>query len=88
MKKVMFLFLAMFVGVALGGCQKGTVRADAIAGLVDDVSARHDKMLRGELDPKDLNGDGKVDGRDDEDRATYLRSAEILRRIIKEARAP
>lgn len=80
-------FLILPLLFVLAGCAKGMVRADAIAPGLELVADRHDRMLRGELDPKgDLNGDGKVDGQDDKDRETYLRTSALLRRTIQTAR--
>jgi len=84
-----FMMCLVAVMLSLGsvaGCSKGMISVDAVDGLTTDVCDRHDKILRGELDPKDLNGDGKVDEKDDAKRATYLRSTELLRKVLSEAR--
>jgi len=73
---ILFILALPFMGA---GCTKGMVRVEAIAGLVEDVSRRHDSMLKGELKPESIT---------DADRATWLRSTEILRGVVKEARAP
>jgi hypothetical protein len=69
--------LVIVVALLLAGCgSKGYIRADAIDGLVEKVTVRHDALLKGELDPKDISA---------EDKATFLRSAELLRQAVKEA---
>jgi len=69
---------ALFLGLILAGCgDKGYIRAEAIDGLVDKVSERHDAMLNGTLDPKSVSP---------EDKATYLRSTQILREAINAAK--
>lgn len=73
MKKLLCIAVLLIVAV---GCSKGTVRADAIDGLVDKIAERHDAMLNGTLDPKSVSP---------EDKATYLRSTQILKEILKEA---
>jgi len=78
LKKAMVLLVAILL-LGASGCSKGMIRADAIDGLVEDVCNRHDKILRGEI---------KLDQVSAEDKATYLRSTEILRRTVKEARSP
>lgn len=79
MSKAIFLILALGL---TGGCCKGSVKAGAIDDLVKQVSDRHDKLL--DRVP-DVNGDGKVDGTDDADKATYKRSSALLRQVVKEA---
>jgi len=73
MKKLM---LGAILLAALSGCCKGHISADAIDGLVRKVSDRHDAMLNGTLDPKSVSP---------EDKATYLRSTELLRQALREA---
>lgn len=85
MKKALFLVLVIFIPLGIAGCSQGMIRADGIDGLVEKVTGRHDKWAK---EVKDVNGDGKVDEVDDADRATYLRSSEILRRTVLEARSP
>lgn len=75
-KKAAAILLIVFVPVLLASCNKGMVRADAIQGLNSDVCDRHDRMIRGQLDPKTLS---------EADRATYLRSSELLRKALREA---
>lgn len=75
----MVLLVAIFIPLSIGGCSKGMIRADAVSPLTEDVTIRHDKLLRGELKPESIS---------DADKATYLRSSELLRKTIKEARAP
>lgn len=64
------------------GCSNGMIRADSIDGLVRKVSDRHDALVIGK---KDLNGDGTIDDKDAADRRTYLRSTELLRKLLDEA---
>ena len=71
------LLLAVLVGLVAGcGGGAGYIRAEAIAPAVELVTVRHDKMLRGEIDPAKLS---------EEDKATYLRSSELLRSVVAEA---
>lgn len=60
--------------LALGGCNKGMIRADAIDGLADDVTMRHDKLVKESTTISEA------------DKATYLRSSELLRKVIKTAK--
>lgn len=78
-KKALILFFVLGLPLADAGCSRGMIRADAIAGLTEDVCERHDKILKGEI---------KVETLSEEKKASYLRSTELLRRVIKEARAP
>lgn len=78
-KKASILLFALALPFGAVGCSQGMIRADGISGLVEKVTERHDKLLRGELKPDQIS---------EEDKATFLRSSEILRRTVKEARAP
>lgn len=78
-KKALVFVLVIFIPLTMTGCSKGMVRVEAIAGLVEDVARRHDSLLKGELKPESVT---------DADRATWLRSTEILRGVVREARAP
>lgn len=78
-KRSMVLLVVLLLPGLLGGCTTGMVRADAIEGLVQKVCDRHDRLLKGELDPKALGED---------DRATYLRSTELLRKTVAAAKSP
>lgn len=71
------LLVAFTLSLAVGCSQKGYVRADAIDGSVNTICERHDKMLRGELDPKSIK---------DDDKKTYLRTSELLRKTVAEAK--
>lgn len=75
-KGAKLLLLAIVLPFAVGGCHRGEIQADAIAPLIEDVSARHDKLVT--KDPTIS----------DADKATYLRSTELLRRVVKEAKGP
>jgi hypothetical protein len=75
-RALVWLFLVVLAVWALVGCgAPGYVRADAIDEVVYAVTARHDVYVQADptLGP--------------EDKATYLRSSEILRRIVTEALA-
>lgn len=85
-KKAAKLLLVVAILGAVAGCTQGMIRADAIDGSIDLVTKRHDAMLLGKLDPKDLNGDGKVDEKDEADRRTYLRTSELLRYTVGQAK--
>jgi len=61
------------------GCTKGMIRADAIDGLTTDVCDRHDAMISGKIDPKTIS---------EADKATYLRSTLLLRKVLQEAKSP
>jgi len=66
------LFLSFF----LASCQTGMVYADAIDGPVNRISDRHDAYVK---DDASLSADEK---------AIYLRSSELLRRVLEEAKKP
>ncbi len=84
-KKILVFLVAAGLAFGATGCSRGTIKADAIAPLMGDVLDRHDRLVKS---AKDVNGDGAVDAKDDADRATFLRSAELLRRTVQEARSP
>lgn len=73
MKKLFVLAVLLLAGA---GCSKGTIRADAIDGLIRQVSDRHDALLNGTLDPKTIS---------EADKATFLRSTYLLKEVVKEA---
>ena len=62
------------LALAASSCVQGMIRADAIAGLVEPVTDRHDAYV--ETD----------EGLADEQRRVYLRSSELLRAVVEEAR--
>jgi hypothetical protein len=67
-------FLAIvFAASMLASCQTGMIRADAIDGPVNRITERHDAYVR------------EDDSLSDEEKAIYLRSSELLRRILAEA---
>ena len=67
-------FLALvFAASMLASCQMGMIRADAIDGPVNRIADRHDAYVK-----KDAS-------LSDEEKSIYLRSSELLRRIIAEA---
>ncbi len=68
--RVVFLVPVLF----LASCQTGMVRADAIDGPVNRISDRHDTYVR---------EDGSLS---DDEKSIYLRSSELLRRIVEEAK--
>lgn len=59
------------------GCHKGEIQVGNVAPLTTDVCDRHDKLIKGELDPKSIS---------EADKATYLRSSALLRKVLDEAR--
>jgi hypothetical protein len=59
------------------GCSKGMIHVDAIADLTTDVCDRHDKLIQGTLDPKAMS---------EADKATFLRSSALLRKVLQEAK--
>lgn len=74
MKKLLVLAVLLLAGA---GCTKGTIHADAIDGLVEKISERHDAMLDGTLDPKTIS---------EADKATFKRSTALIREIIQAAK--
>ena len=67
-------FLALlFAASMLASCQMGMIRADAIDGPVNRISDRHDAYVK------------EDDSLSDEEKSIYLRSSELLKRIIAEA---
>lgn len=73
MRKLLVLAILVF---SCAGCYTG-IRPDAIDGLVRKVSERHDAMLNGTLDPKTISP---------EDKATFLRSTQLLNAVVDEAK--
>ena len=69
--KVLLMGLVL-AGVA--GCCKGHIRADSIDGLVDKVATRHDDYVQKDATLKDA------------DKAIFLRSTELLRKVVDEAK--
>lgn len=83
-KKVLLIFLLPILLLGVAGCCKGHVRAEALEDTLEAVCDRHDKLVDVvDLKTLDLDGDGKLD--QDEDRATYKRSTELLRETIRRA---
>lgn len=76
-KTLQVLLVGFTLSLAVGCSQKGYVRADAIDGSLISVCDRHDKMLKGELDPKSIS---------EADKKTYLRTSELLRKAVAEAK--
>lgn len=76
-KKAAQVFVLVLLPFFMIGCNKGMVRADAIDGLTTDVCDRHDAMISGKLDPKSIS---------EADKATFLRSSAILRKVLQEAK--
>ena len=74
MRKLMVSALLL---LACAGCSKGMIRADAIDGLVRQVTERHDAMLNGTLDPKTIS---------EADKATFKRSTFLLNEVVREAK--
>jgi len=70
----------LIIGVTLlfvAGCCKGYVRADSIDGLVDKITRRHDNFIKGEATEAD---------KDPRKKDSHLRSTEVLRLIVDEAK--
>jgi uncharacterized protein HemX len=76
-KRAIVLLVAIVLPLGIGGCGGGQIRAEAVDGLVRQVSDRHDKLVKGELKASEIS---------EADRATYLRSTELLRKVLDEAR--
>ena len=72
--KVLLMVLLPFMIVS---CCKGHVRAEGIHGLVHDVTERHDNFIKGEATEAD---------KDPRKKDSHLRSSEILRKIVDEAK--
>ena len=68
------VFLAPVLFLALMSCQTGMIRADAIDGPVKRIADRHDSYVKEDASLSD------------EEKSIYLRSSELLRRIIAEAK--
>jgi hypothetical protein len=67
-------FLALvFAASMLASCQTGMIRADAIDGPVNRITDRHDAYVKAD------------DSLSNEEKSIYLRSSELLRRVIAEA---
>ncbi len=60
--------------LALASCATDMIRVGAIDGPIERITARHDQYVR---DDESLSGDEKE---------IYLRSSELLNRIIEEAK--
>lgn len=69
-------FLALFIipALMLASCQTGMVRANAIDGPIKRIAARHDAYVI--LD----------ESLSDDEKAIYLRTTELLKRIVAEAK--
>lgn len=70
------LLVALLIGLLAGCGGQGYIRAEAIQPAVDLVTGLHDRLLMGEIKPGDIKH---------EDRATYLRTSELLRSTVREA---
>lgn len=56
------------------GCAKHTISVDAVEGLIENVTARHDTYVQADASlPVEIKAD-------------YLRSSELLRRVVAEAK--
>lgn len=73
-KAAKLFLVAVTLPLILGACCRGHISADAVAPLIEDVSALHDKLVT------------KDPAISDADKATYLRSTELLRKVVKEAK--
>lgn len=78
-KAANLLLLAVTLSLAAGcaGTQKGYLKASNVDGGMRDVVSRHDRMVKGELDPKTLSA---------EDRATFLRTSTLILKALDEAK--
>lgn len=78
--KSKFGFIAVLLALLfLPACagQATSLNVSNVGGLIDDLCNRHDEMLNGTLDPKTISV---------EDKASYLRSSNILRQTVQQAR--
>lgn len=71
--KIVLIFLLPIL--MIGCCGDAYVRKDSIDGLVDRVTERHDRFIKGEPTEADKDPDKK---------ASHLRSSELLRKVVDE----
>ncbi len=71
----MFMIFAVLV-CSLVGCNQGMITVDAIDDSVQDIVTRHDAYV---------NADASLSA---VEKRTYLRSSELLLRVLKEAKKP
>jgi hypothetical protein len=76
-KAASVIVIAVLLGGA-AGCCSGHVSADAIEGTVEKVTQRHDRFVKGEATAED---------KDPKNKDTFLRSTELLRTAVKEAKS-
>lgn len=70
---------ALLLGLMLLPACAGTmIDVSRVGPLIDNVADRHDAMVNGTLDPATITP---------EDKATFLRSTELLRAVVNQARA-
>lgn len=69
-KRILGAVLPLFL---LMSCQTGMIRADSIDGAVNRVADRHDAYVRDD------------DSLSDDEKSIYLRTTELLRRLLAEA---
>jgi hypothetical protein len=71
--KLVLIFLLPIL--IIGCCGDAYVRKDSIDGLINKVSDRHDRFIKGEATAADKDPDKK---------ASHLRSTELLRKVVDE----
>jgi 1,4-dihydroxy-2-naphthoate octaprenyltransferase len=77
-KKAPFSILLVVITLGmLSGCCKGHIAAEAVDGLVTKVADRHDRFVKGEATAED---------KDPKNKETFLRSTELLRKVVSEAK--
>jgi len=77
--------VVLILGALIGCCQHH-LPVDLVGGTMLNVCTTQDELLTGKMDPKDLNGDGVVDAKDELRRRVFLRDSELTRAAIEEAR--
>lgn len=75
-KKAAKILLICMLPLFVASCCKGHIRADSIDGLIDRVTERHDRFIKGEPTTAD---------KDPAKKDSHLRSSELLRKVVDEA---
>tara|TARA_R100001086_G_scaffold87122_4_gene42593 strand:+ start:5054 stop:5314 length:261 start_codon:yes stop_codon:yes gene_type:complete len=78
MKTTIRILAVLAVATLVTSCTgpKGCIQVENAGPLIRKVTERHDQMLNGELDPSTIS---------EADKASYLRSSEILNGIVDAA---